>query len=253
MEAGLGLPGMLDRMASDQGKRLEWQVLEGQSLEQVRRNLSTLPYLRQESTAWSEAELQMKLKARLGDAHRFNFLEGMIFPDKYRYVPGMSDLELLSQACVRQYQLLASVWAQRPAGYPLHSPAELMVLASLVEKETGYASDRSRVAAVFLNRLELGMRLQSDPTVIYGLGTLEKGKLTRKDLQTDHPYNTYTRHGLPPAPIAIPGEASLLASIRPSQEESLYFVARGDGSSEFSTTLAQHNLAVDRYIRKLKP
>ncbi|NCW82654.1 MAG: endolytic transglycosylase MltG [Betaproteobacteria bacterium] len=253
IDAGLGLPGLLDRMALDQGKRLEWQVLEGQSLEQVRRSLAALPYLRKESAAWSQTELQAKLKARLGEAYRMNFLEGMIFPDKYRYVPGMSDLELLAQACLRQHRLLDSVWAQRPATYPLRSQAELMVLASLVEKETGDAADRSRVAAVFLNRLGLGMRLQSDPTVIYGLGMLEKGRLTRKDLETDHPYNTYTRYGLPPAPIAIPGEASLLASIRPSQEASLYFVARGDGSSEFSTTLAQHNLAVDRYIRKRMP
>ncbi|MBM3369962.1 MAG: endolytic transglycosylase MltG [Pseudomonadota bacterium] len=253
LERGLSLKRLLDRMAADQGKRLEWQVLEGQSLDQVRRSLSALPYLRHESAAWSEEQLRTKLMERMPVPYKLGFLEGMLFPDKYRFVPGMSDLELLTQACERQAKLLQAIWAQRPKDFPLSSPAELMVLASMIEKETGLAADRSRVAAVFLNRLNLGMRLQSDPTVVFGLSSTEAKKLTRKDLQTDHPYNTYTRYGLPPTPIAIPGEASLLAAIRPSQESSLYFVARGDGSSEFSTTLAQHNNAVDRFIRKIRP
>ncbi|NCV55817.1 MAG: endolytic transglycosylase MltG [Betaproteobacteria bacterium] len=253
LEAGLKLPDLLNRMANDQGKRLEWQVLEGQSLDQVRRALAKMPYLRHESTSWSSEQLQQVLDKRIKSAPALGFLEGLLFPDTYRYVPGMSDLDLLSVACQRQIERLQSIWAQRPQDYPLQSASELLILASIVEKETAHPDDRSRVAAVFLNRLRLGMRLQSDPTVNYGMPATALGKLSRKALQTDHPYNTYTRLGLPPTPIAMPGEASLLASIRPSAEQSLYFVARGDGSSEFSLTLAQHNDAVDRFIRKRAP
>lgn len=250
LEEHLVLPIILDRMAHGQGKPLLWQVREGQSLEQMRSLLATLPYVEHQSKAWSSSQLHQSLQERLGGDLSAGSLEGLFFPDTYHYVPGMSDLELLAQACQRQLKLLNTVWAQRPQSYPLRSPAELLVLASLVEKETGLADDRARVAAVFLNRLRLGMRLQSDPTVIYAMGSPEKRRLSRKDLQTDHPHNTYTRFGLPPTPIAIPGEAALLASIRPSEESSLYFVARGDGSSEFSETLAQHNRAVDRFIRQ---
>ena len=253
LEANMRLPSLLHRMAEDKGKPLLWQVREGQTLQQLRRQLAELPHLQHQSKDWPEAQLLQMLQMRLSKSLSANSLEGLFFADTYRYVPGMSDLELLALACQRQLQFLSAVWEQRPASFPLASPQELLVLASLVEMETGLDQDRARVAAVFLNRLRLGMRLQSDPTVIYGMDSIVRPKLSRKDLQTDHPHNTYTRFGLPPTPIGIPSKAALLASIKPSQETSLYFVAKGDGSSEFSETLAQHNSAVDRFIRKRKP
>jgi UPF0755 protein len=148
-------------------------------------------------------------------------------------------------------QRLAAAWQERAADTPLHSADEALTLASIVEKETGDEADRGLVAGVFVNRLRLGMPLQTDPTIIFGLGTAFDGNLRKRDLQTDTPYNTYLHPGLPPTPIAIPGRAALLAAVRPEATRALYFVARGDGSSEFSETLTEHNRAVNRYQRKL--
>ena len=144
---------------------------------------------------------------------------------------------------------LLAAWALRAPGSPLKSPEDALVLASIVEKETGSPKDRSNIAAVFTNRLRIGMRLQTDPTVIYGMGAAFDGNLRRKDLQTDAPWNTYTRVGLPPTPIAMPGKASLLAAVQPAPSKALYFVARGDGSSHFSQSLDEHNRAVNKYQR----
>jgi UPF0755 protein len=175
--------------------------------------------------------------------------EGRFFPDTYTYAKGSTDLAVLQRAKRAMDKKLAAAWAQRAPGSPLQSPDQALILASIVEKETGRASDRPQIAAVFSNRLRIGMRLQTDPTVIYGLGESFDGNLRRIDLQTDTPWNTYTRAGLPPTPIAMPGKASLLAAVQPAQSKALYFVARGDGTSQFSATLDEHNRAVNKYQR----
>ncbi len=174
--------------------------------------------------------------------------EGRFFPDTYRvtkHAPASSVLRAAAQALD---QRLADAWAQRHPDTPLRSPEEALILASIIEKETGLESDRGRIGGVFSNRLRIGMRLQTDPTVIYGLGEGFDGNLRRIHLQTDTPYNTYTRAGLPPTPIAAPGRASLMAAVRPTTTNAMYFVARGDGSSQFSATLEEHNAAVRRFI-----
>ena len=175
--------------------------------------------------------------------------EGRFFPDTYVYSRGVSDLTVLKRAAEVLQRRLDAAWAERAPDLPLRNADEALVLASIVEKETGQAAERPLVAAVFSNRLRLGMPLQTDPTVIYGLGTAFDGNLRKRDLLADTPYNTYTRPGLPPTPIALPGLASLRAAVRPERSLALYFVARGDGSSEFSTNLADHNRAVNKYQR----
>ncbi|MDT4857228.1 Endolytic murein transglycosylase [compost metagenome] len=185
------------------------------------------------------------IMARIGYVGRHP--EGRFFPDTYRMVKHATASSVLRQAAQAMDQRLAEAWAQRAPDSPLRSPEEALILASIVEKETGAEVDRSMVAGVFSNRLRIGMRLQTDPTVIYGLGERFDGNLRRADLETDSPYNTYTRSGLPPTPIAMPGWNSLLAAVKPAATPAMYFVARGDGSSQFSATLAEHNAAVQRY------
>ncbi len=174
-------------------------------------------------------------------------LEGYFFPDTYFVAPGSSANSLLKLMHKRMKEELARAWEQRAADTPLKSPYEALILASIIEKETGRDADRPLVGSVFVNRLRIGMRLQTDPTVIYGLGEKFDGNLRKVDLQTDTPYNTYTRNGLPPTPIALPGRASLRAAVAPPNSEFLYFVARGDGTSEFSKNLAEHNRAVAKF------
>lgn len=175
--------------------------------------------------------------------------EGRFFPDTYTYSKGSSDLAVLQRALRAMDKKLEAAWAQRDPGSPLQTPEQALILASIVEKETGAPGDRPQIAAVFSNRLRIGMRLQTDPTVIYGMGEAFDGNLRKVDLQTDTPWNTYTRVGLPPTPIAMPGKASLLAAVQPAPSKALYFVAKGDGSSHFSATLDEHNRAVNKYQR----
>jgi UPF0755 protein len=177
--------------------------------------------------------------------------EGRFYPDTYTYSKGSTDLAVMSRALKSMDRHLAEVWSQKSAQIRLKSPDELLILASIVEKETGRASDRPLISAVFHNRLKIGMRLQTDPTVIYGLGDAFDGNLRRVDLKTDTPYNTYTRNGLPPTPIAMPGKAALMAAIQPASSNALYFVAKGDGTSHFSQSLNEHNQAVNKYQRGL--
>lgn len=174
--------------------------------------------------------------------------EGRFFPDTYHFVAGTSEVTLLRHAYQAMAQRLAQEWAERSAGLPVRTPYEALILASLIEKETGAPEERHRIAGVFVRRLESGMRLQTDPTVIYGLGHQYGGRLTRNDLRTDTPYNTYTRRGLPPTPIALPGAASLHAALHPEPGAELYFVSRGDGTHYFSVTLDEHQRAVGKYI-----
>ncbi len=175
--------------------------------------------------------------------------EGRFFPDTYTYAKGSSDLAVLRRAARAMDKRLAAAWALRAPDSPLKTPSEALILASIVEKETGKPSDRPQIGGVFTNRLRIGMLLQTDPTVIYGLGAQFGGNLRKRDLLLDTPYNTYTRAGLPPTPIAMPGKAALLAAVQPAPTQALYFVARGDGSSQFSASLDEHNRAVNKYIR----
>ncbi|MDO9404273.1 MAG: endolytic transglycosylase MltG [Polaromonas sp.] len=177
--------------------------------------------------------------------------EGRFFPDTYTYAKGSSDLAVLKRAARAMDRRLEAAWALRNPDTPLKTPEQALILASIVEKETGKASDRAQIGGVFSNRLRIGMLLQTDPTVIYGLGTQFDGNLRRRDLLADTPYNTYTRAGLPPTPIAMPGRASLLAAVQPAPTKALYFVSRNDGSgnSHFSDNLDDHNRAVNKYIR----
>ena len=175
--------------------------------------------------------------------------EGHFFPDTYTYAKGSSDLAVLQRALRAMEKRLAAAWASHDPASPLQTPEQALILASIVEKETGRASDRPMIASVFSNRLRIGMRLQTDPTVIYGLGETFDGNLRKNDLLNDTPWNTYTRVGLPPTPIAMPGKAALLAAVQPAPSKALYFVARGDGTSQFSATLDEHNRAVNKYQR----
>lgn len=175
--------------------------------------------------------------------------EGRFFPDTYTYSKGSSDLAVLKRAARAMDKRLDAAWAQRNPDTPLKTPEQALILASIIEKETGKPSDRQQIGGVFINRLRLGMLLQTDPSVIYGLGDKFDGNLRKRDLLADTPYNTYTRAGLPPTPIAMPGKAALLAAVQPAPTQALYFVSRGDGSSQFSTSLDEHNRAVNQYIR----
>lgn len=175
--------------------------------------------------------------------------EGRFFPDTYTYAKGSSDLAVLQRAAQAMDKRLNDAWALRQPDSPLKTPDDALILASIIEKETGKPSDRTTISGVFTNRLRIRMLLQTDPTVIYGMGAQFDGNLRRSDLRTDTPYNTYTRGGLPPTPIAMPGRAALLAAVQPAQTDAFYFVSRGDGSSQFSATLDEHNRAVNKYIR----
>ena len=204
---------------------------------------STKPRLRAKLPNLSEAQIRERLGIRNPR------LEGLFLPDTYAYVAGMSDLDVLALAYTRLLDVLHEEWEERVNGLPYASPYEALIVASLVEKETGRAQDRAAIAEVFAERLRLGMKLQTDPSVIYAMGPNFNGNLTRADLATDDPYNTYMYAGLPPSPIALAGRAALHATLHPLATGDLYFVARGDGSSEFSQTLAQHDRAVDRFQR----
>ena len=205
--------------------------------------LAGQPLLKHDSADMSDAELLQAIGAE--ESH----LEGLLFPDTYFYAPHTSDLDVLRRAYRLQHDKLLAAWEARAPGLPYRTPYEALILASIVEKETGAASERPRIAGVFLNRLKRGMRLQTDPAVIYGLGENFDGNLRKADLQTDTPYNTYTRTGLPPTPIAMPSEAAIEAALNPARTDALYFVARGDGTHVFSSTLEAHNRAVNRYQR----
>ena len=217
-------------------------LVEGWNWRQVREALAKADALKPESQTLTDDALMARLN-RPGVAP-----EGRFYPDTYTYSKGSSDLHLLRRALKAMDKHLAAAWSVKPLDLPLRNPDELLILASLVEKETGKGSDRPLIAGVFINRLNKGMLLQTDPTVIYGLGEHYAGSLHKSDLLTDTPWNTYTRVGLPPTPIAMPGKAALMAAVNPAKTPALYFVARGDGSSQFSATLEEHNRAVQHFI-----
>lgn len=218
-------------------------LIEGWNFRQVRQALAREETIQHDSAPLTDTDVMQRL-GRPGVAP-----EGRFFPDTYTYAKGSSDMALLRRALSAMDRRLEAVWAQRASDTPLKSADDALILASIVEKETGRASDRAMIAGVFTNRLRVGMMLQTDPTVIYGLGEKFDGNLRRRDLHTDTPWNTYTRTGLPPTPIALPGKAALWAAVQPESTKALYFVAKGDGTSYFSATLDEHNRAVNRYQR----
>ena len=232
---------LLDMLTKGRVTQSELSVIEGWTFSQFRAALNANPDIRHDTAQLSEAEIMQ----RLGVSE--NHPEGLFFPDTYHFASGASDLALLKRAYQTMQKYLQENWQTREAGLPLESPYQALILASIVEKETGQPRDRGMIAGVFTNRLRRGMLLQTDPTVIYGMGEQFDGNLRKRDLLADTPYNTYTRAGLPPTPIALPGLASLQAALHPAKTDALYFVARGDGSSEFSATLEKHNRAVNRY------
>ncbi|MDZ7853333.1 MAG: endolytic transglycosylase MltG [Halomonas sp.] len=218
-------------------------VPEGWTFRQMRELIDAAPKLAHYTKGLSDEEVM----ARLGREGQHP--EGWFFPDTYRYHKGLSDLEILRQALERMEATLDEVWAGRDDDLPLETPYQALIMASLIERETGAPEERPEIAGVFKRRLERGMRLQTDPTVIYGMGERYDGNITRADLREATPYNTYVIAGMPPTPIALPGRAALEAAVQPEEGETLYFVAKGDGTHHFSRTLREHNNAVNRYIR----
>lgn len=218
-------------------------LVEGWTFRQFRAALLKAEHLKPESQGLSDAVIMEQL-GRPGVAP-----EGRFFPDTYTYAKGSSDIAVLLRSMHAMDKKLGSAWAQRNPKAAVQTPEQALILASIVEKETGRASDRPLISAVFNNRLRIGMRLQTDPTVIYGMGMAFDGNLRKADLLTDTPWNTYTRGGLPPTPIAMPGKAALLAAVQPATSNALYFVAKGDGTSHFSASLEEHNRAVNKYQR----
>jgi UPF0755 protein len=232
---------LLGKLARGEVVLAEIVFIEGWNFRQVREALDAHPGVRHDTRGLADAEVMRRLDAPVANP------EGLFFPETYRFAKGTSDLEVLRSAYRAMTKRLDAAWAQRQPDLPLASPYEALILASIVEKETGRPEDRTMIAAVLVNRLRAGIKLQADPTVIYGLGSAFDGNLRKRDLVADTPYNTYTRDGLPPTPIALPGFASLAAVTNPARTDALYFVARGDGTSEFSRTLEEHNRAVTKY------
>jgi UPF0755 protein len=218
-------------------------IIEGWTFMQMRQAIAAHTGLKHETSALSEKELLAKINPEYKTA------EGLFFPDTYRFAKGSSDLQIYKLAHVQQIRKLNDAWAKRDPALPYKTPYEALIMASIIEKETGQRSERNMIAAVFVNRLKRGMLLQTDPTVIYGMGEQYQGNIRKRDLQTDTPYNTYTRAGLPPTPIALAGAESLDAAFNPAETDALYFVSRGNGTSVFSSNLAEHNAAVNKYQR----
>jgi len=216
-------------------------IIEGWTFKQFRDAINASPKLLHDSKFLSNTEIMRHIGAAETNP------EGLFFPDTYVFPTGSSDLALLKRAYQTMQRHLQTSWHERDNGLPLDSPYQALILASIVEKETGKARDRSMIASVFVNRLKKGMKLQTDPTVIYGMGENFDGNIRKRDLLKDTEYNTYTRYGLTPTPIALPGQESIHAVMHPETSAALYFVARGDGTSQFSGTLSEHNKAVNRY------
>ena len=234
---------LLQKITSGDHRQDKLTIVEGWTFAQLRAALDAHPALRHDLQGLSDAEVATRLGLTTPAP------EGLFFPDTYFFASGSSDVAVLQRANRTLQAQLDALWSARADGLPFENPYQALIMASIVEKETGQAAERPLIAAVFVNRLRIGMRLQTDPTVIYGLGANFDGNLRKRDLLTDGPYNSYTRVGLPPTPIALPGLAALNATLHPAPGKALYFVARGDGSSKFSESLAEHERAVTKYQR----
>ncbi len=246
LETGVTPLDLIDKISRGNYSALAITFVEGWSFRQVRKTLDDHAALRHDTQGMSDIDILQ----RLGIVE--TAAEGLFFPDTFHFSTGVSDLNILRRSYELMQKHLRIQWEERMPGLPLATPYEALILASIVEKETGKSVERSIISAVFLNRLRLGMKLQTDPTVIYGLGERFDGNLRKQDLLTDGPYNTYVRVGMPPTPIAMPGLASLHAALHPASTDALYFVAKGDGSSHFSNSYEEHDRAVTKYQRSGK-
>lgn len=241
VEQGMTPEELLQRMVSGKVQQYALTLVEGINFREMMAQINENPYLSHTLTGVDQDELM----ARIG--HPGEHPEGRFLPETYHFPRGLSDVEFLRRAYQAMAERLAYEWEHREEGLPLKTPYEALILASIVEKETGLESERPQISGVFIRRLRKGMRLQTDPTVIYGMGLDYDGNIRRRDLLTDTPYNSYTRKGLPPTPIAMPGADAVHAAVHPDNGNSIYFVARGDGSHHFSATLNEHNRAVTKY------
>lgn len=232
---------LLEMITQGNVSKTPFTVIEGWTFRQLRNALNEASNVRHDSLSMSDAEILQRIEATE------NHPEGLFFPDTYFVDAGSSDIDFFKRAYQAMQQHLQQAWETREADLPLETPYQALILASIVEKETGTASDRPMIAGVFVHRLRLRMMLQTDPTVIYGVGEKFDGNLRKRDLLRDTPYNTYTRAGLPPTPISLPGLDALNAALHPAKTDALYFVARGDGSSHFSRNLNEHNRAVNKF------
>lgn len=246
LEPGATPNRLIEQLVRGEFAQESLSIIEGWTFKQMRQAIAEHNGLKHDTVGMSESELLDKVAP---DYAKYAKAEGLFFPDTYLFAKGASDLQIYRQAHAVLNKRLAEEWARRDPSVPYKNPYEALIMASIVEKETGQKSDRGLVAGVFVNRLKRGMLLQTDPTVIYGMGGQYQGNIRKRDLQTDTPYNTYTRPGLPPTPIALPGSAALEAALNPAKTDALYFVSRGDGSSHFSNSLSEHNQAVNKFQR----
>lgn len=243
LKPGTSPRALLDQLVRGEFAQEALTIIEGWTFRQMRQAVAAAKGLKHDTTDMSDKELLARITSD------FKAAEGLFFPDTYLFAKGASDLQVYRQAHALMLNRLAAAWEKRDPSLPYSTPYQALIMASIVEKETGQKSERAMIAAVFVNRLRAGMMLQTDPTVIYGMGDKFQGNIRKKDLETDTPYNTYTRSGLPPTPIALPGVQSLAAALGPAKSDALYFVAKGDGTSKFSGNLNDHNRAVNQYQR----
>ncbi|MBC7502203.1 MAG: endolytic transglycosylase MltG [Herminiimonas sp.] len=234
---------LIDQLVRGEFAQESVAIIEGWTFRQMRQAIDGHPALKHDTTQLSETELLAKVTSD------FKAAEGLFFPDTYLFAKGSSDLQVFKQAHDLLIKRLNDAWAIRDPTLPYKTAYDALIMASIVEKETGQKSERDMIAGVFVNRLRQGMLLQTDPTVIYGMGDKYAGNIRKRDLLTDTLYNTYTRAGLPPTPIALPGSAALAAALKPARTDALYFVSRKDGTSQFSNNLDDHNRAVNKYQR----
>ena len=245
------LQDLLDMLNSGKEAQFSVKFIEGKTFKEWRKNLENAPHLKQTLQGKTDKEIMalLDIPAVVKAVYEWNNMEGWLYPDTYNYTPNSTDLELLKRSATRLQKALDKAWNERDENLPLTDPYQMLILASIVEKETGIASERPQVASVFINRLKANMKLQTDPTVIYGMGESYTGNIRKKDLETITPYNTYMIEGLPPTPIAMVSESALQAVAHPAKTDFYYFVADGSGGHKFTRNLNEHNKAVQEYLR----
>ena len=245
------LQDLLDMINSGKEAQFSVKFIEGKTFKEWRKNLENAPHLKQTLQGKSDKEIMalLDIPAVAKAVYEWNNMEGWLYPDTYNYTPNSTDLELLKRSTTRLQKALDKAWSERDENLPLADPYQMLILASIVEKETGIAAERPQVASVFINRLKANMKLQTDPTVIYGMGESYTGNIRKKDLETITPYNTYMIEGLPPTPIAMVSESALQAVAHPAKTDFYYFVADGSGGHKFTRNLNEHNKAVQEYLR----
>ena len=245
------LQDLLDMINSGKEAQFSVKFIEGKTFKEWRKNLENAPHLKQTLQGKTDKEIMalLDIPAVAKAVYEWNNMEGWLYPDTYNYTPNSTDLELLKRSTSRLQKALDKAWSERDENLPLTDPYQMLILASIVEKETGIAAERPQVASVFINRLKANMKLQTDPTVIYGMGENYTGNIRKKDLETMTPYNTYMIEGLPPTPIAMVSESALQAVAHPAKTDFYYFVADGSGGHKFTRNLNEHNKAVQEYLR----